>query len=353
MQTRNLAFGPWSSSLDNGYRLELSAFWKQRMKCLTRLPARGARAGRRALAGTIVAALVVMVAPLVELAPRRANAEGAGAKPQAAEAKTLAAAVADKFIAKFSNGVEVELIGLSMNPSKDQPWWRPNGAPLAERPYASARAHMGSGTPREICWRWKNLPKDPDYTLSWNTVPSYEGAGTIGPVDADGKPIKDLWAAAVALPGSPKTCTVQFSSSVSATPWKTVFSDDGQHYSSSGSVVDGKNRGVIWSPAREQGKELLITVSFKAPGESVRLVAFDKSEQAHPASRVYGGGAWDFMQQTFAFDDLPLEEVGRYELQTQTREIETVEFVNVSLEPEKRTKVETRKVEVAGKIPKN
>jgi hypothetical protein len=247
----------------------------------------------------------------------------------------------------------VELIGLSMNPSKDQPWWRPDGAPVAERPYVSARTRIGSGLPREICWRWKNLPKDPDYTLSWNTVPGYEAAGDVGPVDADGKRIEGLWAAAVGLTENPETCTVRFSASVSATPWKTVFSEGGRNYASASSASGGKPRSVIWSPARKQEGELLITVSFKAPGESVRLVAVDQGEQEHAAVRAYGGGASDFMQQTFAFDDLPLDAVDRFELQTQTREIETIEFVNVSLEPEKRTKVETRKVKAGEESPRN
>jgi hypothetical protein len=59
------------------------------------------------------------------------------------------------------------------------------------------------------------------------------------------------------------------------------------------------------------------------------------------------------MQQTFAFDDLPLDAVDRFELQTQTREIETIEFVNVSLEPDKRTKVEMRKVKADEKTSRN
>jgi hypothetical protein len=352
MKCKEFEFGPWTTSLDAGLRLQLSAFWKQRMKCLTRLPGGDARSGRRALAVTVVAALVVMITPLVELAPRWAHAEEANAKPQAADVKAHAAGDDGAFVAKFSNGVEVELIGLSMNPSKDQPWWRPDGTPLAERPYADVRARMGSGLPREICWRWKNLPDDPDYTISWNTVPGYCCAGG-GPVDAEGRRIDGLSAVAVGLSESPDACTVQFSTSVSATPWKTVFSEGGRNYASASSVAGGKPRSVIWSPARKQEGELLITVSFKAPGESVRLVAVDQGEQEHAAVRAYGGGASDFMQQTFAFDDLPLDAVDRFELQTQTREIETIEFVNVSLEPDKRTKVETRKVKADEKTSRN
>jgi hypothetical protein len=254
----------------------------------------------------------------------------------------------NEFVARFSNGVEVEFIGLSINPSKEQPWWRPDGAPLAERPYDNVRAHMGSGLPRELCFRWKNLPKDPDYTLSWHTVPPYEGAGG-GPADAQGKTVKGLWASAIGMPGSLETCTVQFSASVSSTPWKTVFEDTGRHYASMASGIDGKQRGVIWSPARVEGDEVLITVSYKAPGESVRMVAVYKGEKRHAAVRCYGNGAWDFMQQTFAFDKVSLKEIKKFELQTQMREIETVEFTNVSLHPDKITKVEKRIVQRAEK----
>ncbi len=348
MNQRLRNFGPWTTSLSAGSHLELSAFWRRRMAALAKLPLASPRR-RRLGAAAIAIAAVIMAMPLAV----RQSASAADESSAAIASKEPAAGASNaKFVARFSNGVEVELIGLSMNPSKDKAWWWPDGSPLAERPYAKVMAIMGSGLTREICWRWKNLPKDSDYTLDWNTVPAYGCAGGC-PVDANGKSMQDLSAVAVGLSAAPDACTVTFSTSVSATPWKTVFDDDGRHYSSSGSAVDGKPRGVAWSPAREEGEALMITVSYRVGAESVRLVAVRKSGDRQPQSEVFGGGAWEFSQKTFKFDKLRVDDVDHFELQTQTREMETVEFVNVSLHPEKQTKVETRVVQATAKSPKN
>jgi len=38
------------------------------------------------------------------------------------------------WIARLTNGVTVELLGVSENPSQDRPWWRPDGSPLPSDP---------------------------------------------------------------------------------------------------------------------------------------------------------------------------------------------------------------------------
>jgi len=49
--------------------------------------------------------------------------------------------------ATLANGATVELIGLSYNPSKGQPWWNPDGTKLQQAPYVNDRS-VFSGQPR-------------------------------------------------------------------------------------------------------------------------------------------------------------------------------------------------------------
>ena len=50
------------------------------------------------------------------------------------------------FEARLPSGVTVELLGVSENPSKDKPWWRPDGSPLLERPRVDwLGASVGAG----------------------------------------------------------------------------------------------------------------------------------------------------------------------------------------------------------------
>ncbi|MEN6407444.1 MAG: serine/threonine-protein kinase, partial [Thermoguttaceae bacterium] len=67
------------------------------------------------------------------------------------------------FKARLPSGVTVELLGVSENPSKDRPWWRPDGSPLEQRPYkAMAGRVSGKNTvPREFAVRLTDLPQEP------------------------------------------------------------------------------------------------------------------------------------------------------------------------------------------------
>jgi hypothetical protein len=73
MSQQRMGFGPWSSALDNGTRLELSAFWRRRMAGLARLPL--GRTSRRWMVATTIAILLVGALPLVEFVPALAEAE--------------------------------------------------------------------------------------------------------------------------------------------------------------------------------------------------------------------------------------------------------------------------------------
>lgn len=330
MSNERIGFGPWSSALDNGTRLELSAFWRRRMAGLGRLPL--GRTRRRWHVAVVVAALLVGATPLVEFSSQ-AIAEG----EQDGVEKLSGKVAGEKFVWRFSNGLEVELIGLAKNPSKDQSWWRPDGTPLEDASLPVAKFRTDGRLAREIAFRWRHLSKDQDQTRLWTAVPQYDGAG--GAVTVEEPDGSQLEVEGVAFSGDAKEVTIRITASVAATPWKTLSSSDGKHASSAGVLVDGRHRGMAFAIAHETEAGTAITVTFSLEGDSGRVIAVDKRGKEHVASRANQVGSMGFMQGTFTFDRLSRDEIERFELQMQRRKLETVEFRNVSLEAGRASKV--------------
>jgi hypothetical protein len=273
------------------------------------------------------------------------TAEVAGEdKPQAAQGTPPPAAAPDEpFTATFSNGVKVQLIGLSENPSKGKPWWAPDGTRLEAAPYARVPAIMHpdeNQLAREICFRWQNLPEDPDFQSYWGVVPPGGGMGGGNAFDATNKRLEDLTAWAVIIPSSGDTCTVKFFASVRATPWLTIFTNNSGNMSSMGGMIDGVRQGAIFGAPQAQDGGTSITVSYQIPDRAVRLLAVANDGLPDVGASKGGAGVLDFSQVTYHFANLAPNNVQRFELQSQKRFFESVKFRNVSLHPDQRTSVE-------------
>jgi hypothetical protein len=252
--------------------------------------------------------------------------------------------VADQrpFTATFSNGVKVQLIGLSENPSRGNAWWAPDGTRLDKPPYAHVRAHIQARQgqlAREICWRWIDTPEDPNFETSWQVTPGAFASGGGRALDDQGKQVPDIAAWAVGLATSKDTCSVRFSASIGATPWTTDFTLDDARSASMSRNDGGQQRGVIFAEPRAERGGTSITVSYLIPEKAVRLIAVDRDGLIDEATST-GGSVFNFTQKTYRFANLPPDKIDRFELQSQKREFETVEFRNVSLNPNKPTKVE-------------
>jgi hypothetical protein len=339
MNTDHVSFGPWTTTLHHVSRLELSAFWRRRLDRL------GSLATSRPPLNWRTGLTLCLLAGTVLFVPRLRLDTSAKAEEQTALPATAAGAEAKDrpFIAMFSNGVKVELIGLSNHPSKSQPWWAPDGAPLGQAPYSrfSSTAHPSEGElGREICWRWTDTPNDPDFETDWATNPHYDSAAGGTAFDAGGKQVEGITAWAVGIPGSPDVCTMRFSVSIHAAPWSTVWSNTGHNPGATASTIDSVNQGMIFAESVAAGADTTITVSHQIPGKSVRLVAVDKANKTHLASSSPGARALGFSQNTYRFADIHPDQIERFDLQSQQREYETIEFRNVSLHPDKRTKPE-------------
>jgi hypothetical protein len=352
-------FGPWTTALHHGSRLELSAFWRLRLGRLGSLATSRARTSWGATFALCITAGALIVAPRVELhASGQADelptaSASASAKPQAAgnqpshnAAVTAKPHHGEPFTATFSNGVKVQLVGLSENPSKRNVWWAPDGSRLDAAPYARVPAimHPGEGRlAREICFRWINTPDDPDFETGWEIDPPQGGSGGGIAFDANGEQLKGLTAWAV-MPRSQDTCTLRFSVSIRATSWLTVFTNRGTNFSSMGGTIDGVLQGAIFGEPYAKDGGTSITVSHQIPGKAVRLLAVDRDGLPDIAVSKGGAGVLGFSQSTYHLANLSLDRIQRFELQSQKREFETIEFRNVSLHPKLRTEVQIVRV---------
>jgi hypothetical protein len=244
-----------------------------------------------------------------------------------------------RFVGKFSNGVEVEFVGVGMNPSAKADWWRPDGSPLAERPYARVFAQVGGATAREICWRWAGVG-DADVETHWHTEPAYVGAGGYA-ADEKGKQIEHLEASAIAFDTVHKTCTVQFTITLPVSPWVTTIETQAGYAASTSQMDAAIGRvGAAFLPSRSDGPDTVVTLAYEIPGREVRLVGIDNQDREHVAERATGAGISGMLLGEYRFKNVIRTELKIWRLQTRIRRPQTVEFHNVSLEPGHKTEVQ-------------
>jgi hypothetical protein len=245
------------------------------------------------------------------------------------------------FVAKFSNDVEVELIGVAAHPSQGTDWWRPDGTPLGVRPYhhVSAKIFQTGDTALELCWRWHNIG-DQDVQTNWMTDPHYNGAGGRA-TDASGKKVEGLEAIAILMSGTPKTCHVKFSITVPVSNWTTTLQTEAGNSSDMSRRDFALGRiGAAFMRPRREGKDTLVAVGYQIPNREVRLAAIDKNGQERIAELVEGGGFNDTNWSEFRFRDATSDDFVRWQLQTRIRKRETLVFQNISLDPKQTTEVQ-------------
>jgi beta-lactamase regulating signal transducer with metallopeptidase domain len=240
------------------------------------------------------------------------------------------------FEARLPSGITVELLGVSENPSKDHPWWRPDGSPLPERPYDAEIGHVSSdqdNVMRELAVLVHNMPSEPVGT-QLEFEPTYDAAACGSPKLLD--PYKgELHAMAVSLPNRP-TVTVRFA--VADGPWQTVLENEGSE------AIGNTNGGFIFSTPVEalspnsDARVILMSVTHEIVDDETRLVAVGMDGREHTASSSGSSGAHNFRQITAEFSKIPLKDIKTFRLQK--RPYKWIEFRNVSLRPGEKTDVQ-------------
>jgi hypothetical protein len=224
------------------------------------------------------------------------------------------------------SGVTVEMIGVSENPSDGKQWWRPDGSPLAQRPYSHLRASMSPGANErgnEFAVRLANLPKDGVGTR-WEFDPSTSYGGG-GQVFEAGDAIPQLRAVAAITSTSQDVITVKLG--VAAGPWITLAES-----SSRGSSSGGRgNAAVSFSPTHEEDTAVVVTVAHNVEDRDVRVIAVDNGGKELTPGRSATGTAGNVRQLTCTFHNVRLSEIKEFRLQA--RPYEWAVFKNVSLMP--------------------
>ena len=238
-----------------------------------------------------------------------------------------------EFGAALSNGLRLEVVGVSFSPSAGQAWWKPDGSPLPDRPYdAMPNAIMSGGVAsRDIAVRIAGQPADPA-TVKWSV--EHQG-GASGTLVAPRSP--DIQGMAVAWPYEAKTTAVTFN--VAAGPWKTVHVDRsaGQGGTSAASDANGASF-IIHRPVEADG-QAKITVVDNQGDFDIRIVAVDAQGGQHVA-RSSGSSAGVTRLSIAQFSDIAPSEIT--EIWVQTRPFDTtVRVDDISLCLGQTTQVKT------------
>jgi RNA polymerase sigma factor (sigma-70 family) len=243
------------------------------------------------------------------------------------------------FVGTLANGVSIEVIGVSENPSRGKPWWKADGSPLAVAPYrrmdGSVSRQAGQVT-REFAVRVNDQPAGQagKAAVSWFVVESRGSAS--GTVHAASGVNLELDAAAVTVDDDPNGVTIH--ADIAAGEWTTEFTTQNNPYGSSSEskpagLLGFGEKSVLWGqPVRDGGKtRMMVACSGLATETDVRLVAIDRNGEEHPAAS--GGGVSNSAAMLRAFtSELPVNEIKTWELQTRPYD-QWIEIRHIALHP--------------------
>lgn len=206
---------------------------------------------------------------------------------------TLAQAQQDSpYRVTYDNGVTLEIIAVSMPPSRLKPFWDPTGAKLLERPYdaretASIQTVRPDNAPKIDTANYEVVVKitglkdnplhlqqkaDPDIYVSYPAIPFAKGAKA-----------EDLRVYQLGVPRSLEV--VDFDIAVAANNWQNV-----RTFTGLGVSGDGPTRIEILEPDQHQRnlqKDMHYFVKLAPSQDALRVVAIDDAGAAHIST-----GAW-------------------------------------------------------------
>jgi hypothetical protein len=137
------------------------------------------------------------------------------ATPATAPTSALPASEPSPWKASLANGLTIEVLGITEAPSKDHPWWRPDGSPLAQRPYALSLPNQipprENEKARELVVRFSHLPEG-DYAINWTLDPGVSSTGDGGPLIQGDHQIRELSAICLSAPIDKKTTNLTLGS---------------------------------------------------------------------------------------------------------------------------------------------
>jgi hypothetical protein len=330
----NHSFEPWTTAMDSGSGAQLSTFWKKRMTMLPIVRHSSAEMTHRGRLILIATATFALMLPTLYVTRSIAAVETEPEKP---------AAVGKAFRVMLPAGLVAEVIGVGHYPSKGQPWWAPDGTPMAapyERIDAPAPGRHDEVC-REVALRWIHEPPDSTVRLTPNTNYWYGGVRAF---DANGTELPGIKVMTGMFLKTQKACNLTFT--ISAGPWETLKEDSGRGYVTYGE----KNHGYAFSQAVEIDGATQITISHDVVDRDVRVVAVDREGREITTKNRGGGDVKKFSQLTVIFYKLPLKDIKAFRLQA--RNWQKAEVTGIALNPGEMTQPSV-KVENPQGVPKS
>ncbi|MHA3772617.1 serine/threonine-protein kinase [Verrucomicrobiota bacterium sgz303538] len=229
---------------------------------------------------------------------------------------------------RFPQG-SVEVVGISYHPSKDQPWWLPDGTAIGKGAYVTQGSHSNADEnqqTREFVLRLKDLPKDASQPI-WKLESAGWAAGEVR--SANGQYDPELHMFSATLPKLAKAANLKVG--VSVGPWNTLGEIAAGGRSQQSTSRSGISYTVSFLGAAETDGRTTTTVVHTVQNQDVRVVAVDNHGIEHSASGIEGSGSSEFATMTVSFDRLPLAEVKKFRFQA--RPYHWIEIRNVALNP--------------------
>jgi len=261
-------------------------------------------------------------ADAVEMAAQAARAD---ADAMLAATKREGASERGSFARTLADGVTVELLGISTNPSKRDSWWRPGGTALGEPPCDPPGTRLvgveGAGA-RLFAVKIRRGDGE-RLGLTWEVVPQGRFASSWA-AQRNGKAVGEIKAFGVDIPNDVQTANVRVG--IGQGPW-TARGDTGDGGGASGT---GQGGAVFQSPIQADGKAVVTVQDDMAGGLDRRIVAVDRKGKLHEAdAETHREG--NITLTTARFDVTALHEM--WEFRFETRPCEWAEFKDVQLYP--------------------
>ncbi|MGD0767710.1 MAG: sigma-70 family RNA polymerase sigma factor [Tepidisphaeraceae bacterium] len=242
--------------------------------------------------------------------------------------------------ATLSNGVSIQILGISENPSRGKQWWLANGDLLDTPPYARMRARL-SPEPgciaREFAVTVNNsVVGSTDHAAVRWFLSNSRGSSSSDVRDKTGKPTTDIVAEAVVLPDSPAGATLH--ADVAAGKWTTICTSAGFGSSSQ----SGPNGSFLFSNIFIVNGQTHIVAAYSGllpTHPDVRLVAIDRAGNIIPAAGTHtAGNDSSFVGEYLV--TLPPDSIRQWQLQTRPFD-QWIEIRGISLHPNQKTTVTT------------
>jgi beta-lactamase regulating signal transducer with metallopeptidase domain len=234
------------------------------------------------------------------------------------------------FSAEFPDGTTVELVGVSPYPSAEKSWWRPDGSPLAERPYERLQGTLGGTTDkyvaREIAVRVTQKDAGQIGT-SWRLDPPCTAKAA-----APTKPTSDQGVTqgfAFLAPANQKTVAFQFG--VASGNWEPFGEATGN---TSLRLHDGTE--IAFFGAFEKNGDVVVPIATNITGVELRVIAVGNDGRKHDSKLMQAEGG-KINQLVASFPKTSLKEIKAFQLQG--RRYQWIAFCDVSLNAGRKTDV--------------